>query len=373
MVILVEREKYQVAPVMASTPPIAASEVRFRSLFENSPELILYQDQEGIILDANPAFLSLVEQSKQQVLHRSYYEFLPPDVRDLFRQKLHEAFVTGQPVRFDMYASQGNSAPRHWDVMKIPLEENGQVVGVHMVARDITEKVKSQEEIFVQNRDLQQFTYIVSHNLRAPLANALGLVELLGTEEVGSPYFAQTHAHLLANLHQLDQVLRDMNHILAIRDQQGLAAPEAVPLAEVVQQVVQSLQNLVTQVGGTIEVRIPEEFRVHTNRAYLHSIFLNLLSNALKYRAEQRPLRVTISATGNPAAEKTIVVADNGSGFDQQRAGANVFQLYQRFHPHHAGRGVGLYLVKTHVESMGGRIEVYSRVDEGTRFTMFLP
>ena len=358
---------------MDFTPLLAASEVRFQSLFENSPELILYQNQEGTILDANPAFLSLVGQSKQQVLHRSYHEFLPPQVRELFREKLQEAFATGQPVRFDMYASQGSSAPRHWDVMKIPLEENGQVVGVHMVARDITEKVKSQEEIFAQNRDLQQFTYIVSHNLRAPLANALGLVELLGTEESGSPYFAQTHAHLQANLHQLDQVLRDMNHLLAIRDQQGLEAPEAVPLAELVQQVVQGLHHLVLQAGGTIEVHIPEDLRVHTNRAYLHSIFFNLLSNALKYRAEQRPLRVTITATGNPAAEKTIVVADNGSGFDQQGAGTSVFQLYQRFHPHHAGRGVGLYLVKTHVESMGGRIEVYSQVDEGTRFTLFLP
>jgi signal transduction histidine kinase len=73
--------------------------------------------------------------------------------------------------------------------------------------------------MFAQNRDLQQFTYIVSHNLRAPLANALGLVKLLGTEVAGSPYFTQTHAYLQANLHHLDQVLRDMDIILAIRDQ----------------------------------------------------------------------------------------------------------------------------------------------------------
>ncbi|HEX8658060.1 MAG TPA: PAS domain-containing protein, partial [Hymenobacter sp.] len=141
---------------MDSVPPIAASEVRFRSLFENSPELILYQNEDGTILDANPAFLALVEQTKPQVLHRSYHEFLPPEVRELFREKLEEAFATGQPVRFDMYASQGGSAPRHWDIMKVPLVENGRVVGVHMLARDVTEKVHSQEEIFAQNRDLQQ-------------------------------------------------------------------------------------------------------------------------------------------------------------------------------------------------------------------------
>ena len=96
---------------MVSTPPIATSEVRFQSLFENSPELILYQNQEDTILDANPAFLALVEQPKGQVLHRNYHVFLSPDVRGLFREKLQEAFTTGQPVRFDMFAAQGSSAP----------------------------------------------------------------------------------------------------------------------------------------------------------------------------------------------------------------------------------------------------------------------
>ncbi|HEX8326052.1 MAG TPA: PAS domain-containing protein [Hymenobacter sp.] len=139
---------------MASTFPIAPNEVRFQSLLDNSPELILYQNEEGIILDANPAFLTLVGLPKDQVLHRNYYEFLPLDVRELFREKLREAFATGKPVRFDLYASQGNSAPRHWDVVKVPLLEHGRVVGVHMLARDITEKVKSQEAMFTQNRDL---------------------------------------------------------------------------------------------------------------------------------------------------------------------------------------------------------------------------
>ena len=352
--------------------PIAASEVRFRSLFENTPELIIYQNQEGIILDANPAFLELVALSKEEVLGRNYYEFLPPAVQPLFKQKLREAF-SGKTVRFDMNTSQGNTAPRHWDVVKMPLWENEQVVGVHMIARDVTEKTMHQEEIFAQNQDLQQFTYIVSHNLRAPLANALGLVELLGTEEPGSPYFAETHAHLQHNLRQLDQVLRDMNTILTIRDQQNLEAPAAVPLAEVVQQVTDSLADVVAQAGGSVQINIATEARVRANRAYLHSIFLNLLTNAIKYRAEGRPLQVVITSESEGEAGQRVTVADNGSGFDQARAGADVFRLYKRFHPNHPGRGMGLYLVKTHLESMGGNIAVQSEVDKGTRFSLFLP
>jgi len=363
--------RYPTKP-MKTAAPVAATEIRFRSLFENTPELILYQNENSTILDANPAFLKLVEKPKDQVLNHQYDEFLPPEVRPLFKEKLAEAF-TGRIVRFEMYASQGGSAPRHWDVVKVPLMEHGKVVGVHMVARDITEKTQSQDQILAQNKDLQQFTYIVSHNLRAPLANALGLVGLLGVEEADSPAFEHARTHLQVSLEQLDQVLQDMNTILAIRDKQGLAEPEDVPLAEIVLQVLQNLQDVVHECGGTVRVTIPDHFQVRGNRAYLYSSLFNLLSNSIKYRDAQRPLLVELTATGEEGQEKVITFADNGLGIDLAQAGADVFQLYKRFHPTHPGRGVGLYLVKTHVESMGGRIEVSSQVGEGTQFTITLP
>ena len=353
-------------------PPIAASEVRFRSLFENTPELILYQNEKATILDANPAFLDLVEAPKESVVNRPYADFLPPAVQQLFADKLAEAF-TGKTVRFEMFAAQGNSKPRHWDIVKVPLIEQGRVIGVHMIARDITEKTQAQEEIFAQNKDLQQFTYIVSHNLRAPLASALGLVDILGTKEPGSPEFEDTRTYLQTSLHQLDHVLQDMNTILAIRDKQQLAPPETVPLADVLQQVVQNAQEVLTQCGGTVRLSFPDRFEVQGNRAYLYSVFFNLLSNSIKYRAAGRPLHVDVTATGAADQPKVITFTDNGSGFDLAQAGENVFKLYKRFHPEHPGRGVGLYLVRAHVESMGGRIDVRSQPDHGTTFTLTLP
>jgi PAS domain S-box-containing protein len=357
---------------MATSAPLVSNEVRLRSLFEYSPELILFQDHAGIILDANPAFLALVGEAKEQVLHRPFSDFLPADVQPLFAQKLREA-LGGHSVRFDIYTNPGHSEIRHWDVVKIPLWVDGQVLGVHMMARDITEKTRTQEALLAQNQDLQQFTYLVSHNLRAPLANALGLVNLLGQETPGSSEFEQTRTFLQHNLHQLDLVLRDMNTILSVRDKQGLTAPESVALLALVEQVVQSLQDVLTECKGTVELQIPASLHVLAQRAYLYSIFLNLLSNAVKYRAAQRPLRVVVTAARGPAGDTTLEIADNGSGFDQAQVGDNVFRLYQRFHPQQPGRGVGLYLVKTHIESLGGRITVASRVDEGTRFTILLP
>ncbi|WP_029034565.1 PAS domain-containing sensor histidine kinase [Salinimicrobium terrae] len=318
-----------------------AKEIRFRSLFENSLELILYQNEESIILDANPAFLKLVGEPKENVIYRSYNDFLSEDVESLYKEKLEEAF-SGKTVRFDLFTSQGNSEPRHWDVVKVPVVENKKVVGVHMVARDNTEKVRSREEILEKNKDLQQFTYVVSHNLRSPLTNALGLVDILEILEPDSLDFQSSLEHLGISLRQLDQVIKDMNTILSIRDKDGLVQTEFVPLKGVVEQVVENFKKDLRDCGGTVQVAIPKDFIVKANKAYLYSIFFNLLSNAIKFRSNERPLQVDVTVAINDGQEKEICFSDNGLGVDLEQAGENIFKLYKRFHPKQSGRGLGL-------------------------------
>lgn len=226
------------------------------------------------------------------------------------------------------------------------------------------------EKLIGQNADLQQFTYIVSHNLRAPLANALGFSDLLGRVDKDSEVFDVSLRSLRASLRLLDEVLTDVNDILSVRDEQAGYRPEPVALAAVCQQALLSLQETLQATGGQLHCQIAEELRVVGSRAYFHSVFHNLISNAIKYRADARPLRVDIVATAT-AAGLTILVRDNGSGFDRERAGDSVFQLYRRFHVGQSGRGIGLYLVRAHTEAMGGQVAVTSRPDEGTEFTLY--
>ncbi|HEX8326349.1 MAG TPA: PAS domain-containing sensor histidine kinase [Hymenobacter sp.] len=469
---------------------LTLSEQRFRSLFENNPDFVLFQDRAGVILDANPSALALLNNSKEEVAGRPFTDFLPVELHGLFNRKLEEAFH-GHKVKFDAEVQFQGRAPISLSVTKVPLIVSSAVTGVHMVARDVTElfashriiqdqasrlntvfesitdafflldhdfrftyvnteverllgvtraqalnqpfdyvvrpdddggvfyrqlrraletrraahfeayyqktnrwlevkafpsedqlsvyfadisdKVRSQEDMYRQHKDLQQFTYIVSHNLRAPLANALGLVDLLGSMPRESADYPPVLDNLRTSVQQLDTVLRDVNTILSVRDQQDVAAPELVPLADVVRQASQNLQEPLRQQSGELVINIDESLHVRATRAYLYSIFFNLLSNAMKYRSQSRRLRVEVSATARPEGGVDIVVADNGSGFDLERAGADVFRLYKRFHTGHPGRGVGLYLVKTHVEAMGGTVEVESTVDVGTRFLIQLP
>ncbi|MGY3090099.1 PAS domain S-box-containing protein [Hymenobacter sp. UYAg731] len=254
----------------------------------------------------------------------------------------------------------------------------GQAVRMIGAMQDITPRKQAErqrqlltEKLIGQNADLQQFTYIVSHNLRAPLANALGFSDLLARVDKQSAVFDTSLQNLRTSLRLLNGVLTDMNEILSVRDEQAGYRPEPVALAVVCQQALQGLHGALQAASGQLRIAIPADLRVSGSRAYFHSIFHNLISNAIKYRADARPLVIAIAATANPAEGLTITVRDNGSGFDREQAGDHIFQLYRRFHTGQAGRGIGLYLVRAHVEAMGGQVAVASRPDAGTEFTLY--
>lgn len=260
--------------------------------------------------------------------------------------------------------------------------EKGNITQFIAIQRDITFRIEAEEkqlqmtkDLYRQNRDLQQFTYIVSHNLRAPVANAKGLANLLTKSNKESDLFEYALSSLNKSVVQMDNVLHDVNRILSIRDKKDLQETEQVVLQDVFKQAYSLLQEEVLSVGGKVTVELNECHMINTNRAYLYSIFYNLLSNSIKYRSDERQLHIEVKCLKKEEGYHVISFADNGIGFDMERAGEDVFKLYKRFHtnPNTKGRGIGLFLVKTHVEVMGGKIEVRSHVNEGTEFLIYLP
>ncbi|RSK29517.1 PAS domain-containing sensor histidine kinase [Hymenobacter metallilatus] len=254
-------------------------------------------------------------------------------------------------------------------------DAQGQPIRMIGAMQDISDRKEAEEQqrrltdrLIKQNADLQQFTYIISHNLRAPLANALGYADLLSRIDRNSAVFEESLRHLSTSIQLLDAVLTDVNSILSIRDQQDSGRTEPVTVSQVCRQALVGLQQQLEECGGELRCEIPEGLRILGNRAYFHSIFHNLVSNAIKYRSDARSLLIEIQTTSTSDQHTEITIRDNGSGFDQHQG--DVFQLYRRFHSDKPGRGIGLFLVKAHVESMHGQIAVQSVVGVGTQFTL---
>lgn len=220
-----------------------------------------------------------------------------------------------------------------------------------------------------RNSELQQFAYITSHNLRSPVANLLSLVRLFKKEELGDinkSYFSKI-TECVAILHE---TLDDVNEILSFRTVVD-EKPEAVNLEQLLKNVITSIEEWVQQT----EINITHDFNI-TNLRFpkriLHSVFQNLITNAIKYRKPEEAAKLHITANES-ADEYRIVFSDNGTGIDMERYGDKVFQLFQRFHTGIDGKGMGLYIVKTQLEAHNGSIKLESEKNRGTVFTITLP
>ncbi|HEY5825446.1 MAG TPA: two-component regulator propeller domain-containing protein [Cyclobacteriaceae bacterium] len=224
---------------------------------------------------------------------------------------------------------------------------------------------KLNEELINQNTQLEQFAFITAHNIRGPVARIKGLVNLLRTEDENLVTL------LTASVNNLDEVISDLSTVLSIRKGLGNLA-ERVELKSQLELTIQMLTDEITKVGGHIDIDHFQEVYVDGLRPYVHSIFYNLIHNALKYSSPFRPVSIVCSTAITDDRVK-ITVEDNGIGIDMRYAKDKIFRLYQRFHPEVAGKGFGLFLTLTQVEAMGGFISVESTLNEGTRFMIDLP
>lgn len=233
-----------------------------------------------------------------------------------------------------------------------------------------TEVEKRTQELLDYNLQLEQFAFIASHNLRAPVASLLGLGQLLEVSTDNKTDVDQICTNMIATTRELDRVVRDLSTILEIR-KPSHAVLTPLDLMEEMDLVKLSLEREIRETGATVAVDFRRVPAIRTVRPLMDSILMNLVSNAIKYRRPDTSPKVSIRSDREDEWVK-ISVTDNGLGIDMEAHGDKLFTLYGRFHSHVDGKGLGLYLVKTHVMALGGRIDVASEPGKGTTFSIFL-
>ena len=328
------------------------------------------------IVYVNPAFSQMSGYQSTEIIGKSPNIFKGPKSDSDELKKLLRAIKNEEECLIETI-SYTKKKEEYWvRFSMIPIFNNEGVIS-HWISiqRDITDEKKLEtekehliRELTQNNKDLKQFSYITSHNLRAPLSNLIGLLNLIEDIPVDNPELEEILTGFTKSTHLLNETINDLVKVIIIKDNPSMQKEE-VSLKEVFENVFSQLSFQIELHKPIIKLKFDRVPLLNTNKAYIESILLNLLTNSLKYKSENRKLKISIMA--EQIDHKAILTfKDNGIGIDLERNRDKVFGLYQRFHNYPDSKGLGLYLVKSQVETMGGTISIESEVNKGTIFTI---
>lgn len=351
------------------------SEQRFRTLQEASNGGIAIHDQ-GIIIDANQGLSRLMGYPLEELIGMNGIMLLPAEEREMVMSKIK----SGYELPYDSQGLRKDGTRFDMEIRGSNVPYKGKMVRITEF-RDVSDRKQAEEQIREQNarleaiaqslrrknEQLEEFTQIVSHNLRAPVGNINSLIGLL--ENSGKPEdFAQITALLKQSGQSLFTTLNELNEVLQIKQNKHIEKQEIV-FDEVFVKVKNMLIAHIKEINASVTSDFSHAPGMLYPNIYLESILLNLLSNALKYHSPQREALIHFK-TYKEGGTTVLEAIDNGLGINLEKHGHQIFKLHKTFHKHAESKGIGLFMIKNQIETMGGEIEVKSSEDEGTTFTI---
>jgi len=347
------------------------------TIFNTTATSFLLVDEQIRIVSYNDYFgKGYPEQTGIALKEGMYYpDLMLPDKREVLLQAIASIQATKHSVEYEA-VYDNKEIPRCFSVVISPVLSNNEIIGYCIAGTDITNRkaleTERQQIIYNlerRNKDLEQFSHILSHNVRAPLATLMGLTNLLQSG-VDTSEQAAVSAGINESARHLDNMIKDLNQILDV--QRDLSeARTVINLQDVVNDIKYLLGDVISKKHASIETDFTAAPLINCVRSFIHSILYNLILNALKYTPEGVSPVVKITTT-TPGDKLCISIADNGTGIDLEKYGKELFGLHKRFHVGIEGQGLGLFMVKTQVESINGEIEVTSEVGKGTTFCIYL-
>ena len=352
------------------------NEHKYQHVVENILDGLMIDDLSGRIVYANKKFMDMLGIREADLNDITMEDYVAPEFKTLIRN-FHDRRVSGEEVAnlYEFVGIHKDGTKKWFEAHVTTVTEDGSIRGTQSIIRDITDRKIADEErskliadITQRNKNLEQFSYMVSHNLRAPVANIIGITQFMKEAK-----YSEEDADLLLNgiyesVNKLDYVIKDLNGILQMR-QAVNEMKENINFEELVTNIKMSIEHLVKKENVTIETDFVAVNEMFSIRSYFHSIFYNLIANSIKYRRKDADPIIEIKSykTGNNIV---LTFKDNGIGIDLENNKNDIFGMYKRFNFETEGKGLGLYMVKTQVESLGGTINVESELNAGTTFTI---
>lgn len=379
------RRAFQIIGALQDVTRVKIEEQRLKlleSVVTNTSVAVLIADIEirpelgPRILYVNEAFTSMTGYSPGDVQNGSprilYGEKTDKDVLNTLWQAMKEK----RPIEVELLVYT-KSKDEFWSQMTVvPVQDNtGAYSHFISLVRDITDRKthELEKEQFIKsltksNKELKQFTYITSHNLRSPLVNLMGLLELIDDIDVQDEGLKAIHEKLKISSESLIATVNDLMDILYTKDNQFIQV-EDNEVGVVLEHVIKLVGKIVEEIQPEITTDFSDAPLIKFHKAYFESILMNLLTNAIKYRSPARKLKISVKTK---VQDNRIVLTfkDNGIGFDLERHRDRIFGFYQKFHNHPDSKGLGLFLVKSQMEDLGGTVDMESFPDVGTTLTL---
>lgn len=277
--------------------------------------------------------------------------------------------------REDLCILKEDGSKRYVNITAIPSKSmDGQIRGAMVIFFDVTaQKIAGQKAnvladlLQMKSEELSQFSYIISHNLRDPIAKILGLASICDAATEETKFIVQK---VIEEANKLDSVVKDLNVIVSVRNVEK-EKRESLTFDHEFSLVSQVLKREIQDSKAMIETDFDELNEVFTVKSYLYSVLYNLLSNSIKYRDIGKPLSIKMK-TYRLGQYACLSVKDNGLGIDLHKNKEKVFGLYKRFHSENIpGKGVGLHFIKSYAEALGGKVEIDSKLHEGTELKVY--
>lgn len=328
-------------------------------------------DTKGTIIYANKKLCEICKYSKDELLgqnHRIINSGYHPN--EFFKQ-MWQTIASGNMWHGEI-RNKAKDGTFYWvDSVILPVKnKNGKIFQYLSMRMEITDKKQMEETLLKEKQEMEHFTYVAAHDLKSPVVNMVILAKMLeeanGVNEQGKDLFEKIKTSVL----QMQNTIAKLNEVIAFKKNIAEQS-ENLSLKVELNEVLSSIEQTIKNANAIINYDFSEVPQIYFPKIQLHSIFQNLITNSIKYRKPASAPVIDIQSKRNNG-NVCLIVKDNGLGFDLSLCKDKIFGLFKRFHENIDGKGIGLYIVKSIVENNGGKIDVHSKVNEGTTFSICL-
>ncbi|MFV5685573.1 PAS domain S-box protein [Flavobacterium sp. GB2R13] len=341
-------------------------------------DTIVIANTNGEAIWANQAYLDLTGLGMNEILgQKPGYLSKGPETDLQTTATMREALRNKESIKI-IILNYNKKKEKYWFELNITtvFDSQNNFINFVGVGRDVTLRIEKEIELkhlldvtSQQNNKLYNFTHIVSHNIRSHTSNLSMVVDVIeNTDDITEKlsYFDL----FKEGTEKLSETIEYLNEIITIQQKTNIEKT-TIHLKDEIEKTKKSLSLVIKESQITITHSIPDDLTVNVIPAYLDSILLNLFTNAIKYKSPQRNAILEI---GYEINENFVVITfkDNGLGLDLKKNGHKIFGMYKTFHGNEDAKGIGLFITKSQLEAMDGKIEVESEVGSGSIFKIYL-